>query len=527
MSATDSPDNLLFVRFDCTPHQGATTHKKHELLPTSVPGGHLSKGAVWSHLTFEGLLKYQFEGETCETRVAKLEVVHVDENMRKVKTWYNLMPLDCSVPSYHGHTRLDEAKHSGVLGLKITARKDVGDTTVDELVYAAGLSVITNPTTEQSDLSGSYPIQSYAFLEEIKTKVSHACFSDERAVFKMCEYIDKVASQPVAHSTTPWGFAKELGKAKAVKIFAAEMKHDRAIKHFKWCQVQRDLYAQYHEIHTVHMTQGAPENVDEPFMMDGEYEYEEWQEKACEDVERMLSEARQSEYRAMKELQQAKEWHEMSVRSAKADKKRKVDDEARWSKKRAKREARLDGKFCQFSNGETNHRGEKRKRVDTYMVIAGDYENKVGKHTGRDCDDGSKILIKLTEGYEEGKVITVDQDNLDWADDVDEDARQEEQAFKLRCKRVREHFKNAASVALDSGDKPDDAVHTYNNLYHRFHQSQWTWYFDQADKAWADKPEPAEMIRLVKTYCEKEYWDFSFNPRNSGYGDYGSYGDTE
>ena len=159
-------------------------------------------------------------------------------------------------------------------------------------------------------------------------------------------------------------------------------------------------------------------------------------------------------------------------------------------------------------------------------MIAGEHENLIVKHMAVDPEDDKNIIVKVYIGYKEGTLLCIPRDDLDWQDDVEEDARQEEKAFQLRCTRVREHFKNAAGVALDSGDKPDDAVHTYNNLYHRFHRSQWNWYFDQADKAWADKPEPVEMIRLVKTYCEKEYWDFSFNPRNSGYGDYGSYGDT-
>ena len=104
---------------------------------------------------------------------------------------------------------------------------------------------------------------------------------------------------------------------------------------------------------------------------------------------------------------------------------------------------------------------------------------------------------------------------VEFAADLPENG-EELEAFEERCNKVKCAFQATVhdlDEMLDQQPK-SEWVYTYNNLKDRFRETEWRWYFDNADAEWADKPSKENMITMVKDYCDKQMWTFEFR----GYG---------
>ena len=392
-------------------------------------------------------------------------------------------------------------------------------------------------------------------------------FHEPRLVTILVEYVKKVFNLKLG---SPIGFFKEFAKPKAYRILAAEIKLHRAEKHFEWCEKQKEMYDEYRRTYTMYANGGNSATHTARFMDDEDYEYARWEGEAWREASSDLEEARSQKYKAERNLQHVKEMHESQVTWAANDRKRRRANEARWAKKRKNRDDRHAAKkrdrehaeergallpteysmllkdrdamneiVRQFDSGEkdiekggcdedydyckaranacsTELATIKKRKTHLYQVIAGEHENLVGKHAGVDVDDSNNHLVKITEGYKNGTILSIPRNDLDWKDDVDADEKAELEAFDERCNKVKCAFRATVhdlDEMLDQQPK-SEWVYTYNNLKDRFRETEWRWYFDNADAEWADKPSKENMITMVKDYCDKQMWTFEFR----GYG---------
>lgn len=222
----------------------------------------------------------------------------------------------------------------------------------------------------------------------------------------------------------PFGFFKEFAKPMPYRVLAAQLRVVRAKAHYDWCKAQQEQWGEYRKTYSLYanrdverteFVEGKPVTTKIPFMHDPDYSYDQWEHESWQEAEREVGDASGALYKAERHLEHVNDMHKSQLERVANDKKRKRADEARWANKRKNRDDRAAV-------------AGKRKRDGIQIVIGGEYENYIGKLTGIDTDDERRVLLKITEGYKEGTIVSIAEDDVDCKEDVDADEISEEQA---------------------------------------------------------------------------------------------------